>query len=163
MAQHPFSSRTNTKTNCPAVIHTEVVPGDRLTIILMPKGGGSENMSRLGMLSPAQGRRGVMNFVVRAVDEAGSNPCPPVIVGVGIGGTAEKACLLAKEALLRPVNQPSAEPEVADLERELLQKINALGIGPQGFGGSTTALAVHAEVFPAHIASLPVAVNILCH
>jgi fumarate hydratase subunit alpha len=163
MVQHPFSTRTNTRTNCPAVIHTEIVPGDRLTIVLMPKGGGSENMSRLAMLSPAQGRRGIVDFVVRAVDEAGSNPCPPVIVGVGIGGTAEKASLLAKEALLRPLGQPSADPEVADLERELLQRINALGIGPQGFGGSTTALGVHAEVFPAHIASLPVAVNILCH
>jgi fumarate hydratase subunit alpha len=163
MVKQPFSSRTNTKTNCPAVIHTEIVPGDKLTIVLMPKGGGSENMSRLAMLSPAQGRRGIIDFVVRAVDEAGSNPCPPVIVGVGIGGTAEKASLLAKEALLRPLNQPSADPEAADLERELLQKINSLGIGPQGFGGSTTALAVHVEVFPAHIASLPVAVNILCH
>lgn len=163
MVQHPFSSRANTRTNCPAVIHTEVVPGDGLTIALMPKGGGSENMSRLAMLSPAQGRRGIIDFVVRAVDEAGSNPCPPVIVGVGIGGTAEKACLLAKEALLRPLGRPSADPEAADLEHELLQRINALGIGPQGFGGSTTALGVHVEVFPAHIASLPVAVNILCH
>lgn len=163
MVQHPFSSRTNTKTNCPAVIHTEIVPGDKLTMILMPKGGGSENMSRLAMLSPSQGRRGVVDVVVKAVDEAGSNPCPPVIVGVGIGGTAEKASLLAKEALLRPLGQPNADPEVADLEKELFQKINSLGIGPQGFGGSTTALAVHAEVFPAHIASLPVAVNILCH
>ena len=163
MVQHPFSSRTNTKTNCPAVIHTEIVPGDKLTIILMPKGGGSENMSRLSMFSPAQGRRGVIDFVVKAVDEAGSNPCPPVIVGVGIGGTAEKASLLAKEALLRPLGQSNADPEVADLEKELFQKINSLGIGPQGFGGSTTALAVQVEVFPAHIASLPVAVNILCH
>jgi len=163
MVQHPFSSRTNTKTNCPAVIHTEIVPGDKVTIVLMPKGGGSENMSRLSMLSPSQGRRGVVDVVVKAVDEAGSNPCPPVIVGVGIGGTAEKASLLAKEALLRPLGQPNADPEVADLEKELFQKINSLGIGPQGFGGSTTALAVHAEVFPAHIASLPVAVNILCH
>lgn len=163
MVQHPFSSRTNTKTNCPAVIHTEIVPGDKLAIILMPKGGGSENMSRLAMLSPAQGRQGVIDFVVKAVDEAGSNPCPPVIVGVGIGGTAEKASLLAKEALLRPLSQSSADPEVADLEKELLRKVNALGIGPQGFGGCNTALAVHAEVFPAHIASLPVAVNILCH
>jgi len=163
MVQHPFSSRTNTKTNCPAVIHTEIMPGDKLSIVLMPKGGGSENMSRLAMLSPAQGRRGVIDFVVKAVDEAGSNPCPPVIVGVGIGGTAEKASLLAKEALLRTLGQSNVDAEVADLEKELFQKINALGIGPQGFGGSTTALAVHVEVFPAHIASLPVAVNILCH
>lgn len=163
MVEHPFTTRTNTRTNCPAVIHAEIVPGDGLTMVLMPKGGGSENMSRLAMLSPAQGRRGIVDFVVRAVEEAGSNPCPPVIVGVGIGGTAEKACLLAKEALLRPLGRPSPDPEVADLERELLQRINALGIGPQGLGGSTTALGVHAEVFPAHIASLPVAVNILCH
>ena len=163
MVEHPFTTRTNNRTNCPAVIHAEIVPGDGLTMVLMPKGGGSENMSRLAMLSPAQGRRGIVDFVVRAVEEAGSNPCPPVIVGVGIGGTAEKACLLAKEALLRPLGRPSPDPEVADLERELLQRINALGIGPQGLGGSTTALGVHAEVFPAHIASLPVAVNILCH
>ena len=163
MVRHPFSSRTNTKDNCPPVIHTEIVPGDKLTIILMPKGGGSENMSCLAMLQPAQGRQGVIDFVVKAVDEAGSNPCPPVIVGIGIGGTAEKASLLAKEALLRPLSQPNADPEVADLEEELLRKVNSLGIGPQGFGGSTTALAVHVEVFPCHIASLPVAVNIQCH
>ncbi len=163
MVRHPFSSRTNTKDNCPPVVHTEIVPGDKLTIIVMPKGGGSENMSRLAMLPPAQGREGVIDFVVKAVDEAGSNPCPPVIVGVGIGGTIEKASLLAKEALLRPLSQPNADPEVADIEEDLLKKINSLGIGPQGFGGSTTALAVHVEVFPCHIASLPVAVNIQCH
>ena len=120
-------------------------------------------MSRLTMLQPAQGRQGVIDFVVKAVDEAGSNPCPPVIVGVGIGGTAEKASLLAKEALLRPLSQTNTDPEVADLEEDLLKKVNSLGIGPQGFGGSTTALAVHIEVFPCHIASLPVAVNIQCH
>ena len=129
----------------------------------MPKGGGSENMSRLAMLEPAKGRQGVVDFVVRAVEEAGSNPCPPVIVGVGIGGTAEKAMMLAKEALLRPVGKPNPELEVAELEEELLGRINALGIGPQGFGGRTTALAVHIEVFPCHIASLPVAVNLQCH
>lgn len=163
IVQHPFSSRANTKTNCPAVIHTEIVAGDKLTIIMMPKGAGSENMSRLAMLQPARGRQGIIDFVVKVVDEAGGNPCPPVIVGVGIGGTAEKASLLAKEALLRPVNQPNPDPEVADLEKDLLQEINSLGIGPQGFGGRTTALAVHVDVFPTHIASLPVAVNILCH
>lgn len=163
IAKQPFSARTNTKDNTPPVIHTDVVPGDRLRIIVMPKGGGSENMSRLAMLTPAQGRKGVVDFVVQAVEQAGSNPCPPVIVGVGIGGTADRAVWLAKETLLRPLGRPHPEPELAELEKELLQKINALGIGPQGFGGRTTALAVHIEVFPAHIASLPVAVNIQCH
>ena len=163
IVHHPFSSRINTRDNTPAIIHTEIVPGDQLRIIVMPKGGGSENMTRLAMLKPAQGRQGVVDFVVRAVEEAGSNPCPPVIVGVGIGGTAEKAMILAKEALLRPVGKPNPELEVAELEGELLQQINALGIGPQGFGGRTTALAVHVEVFPSHIASLPVAVNLQCH
>ncbi|HJX70239.1 MAG TPA: fumarate hydratase [Dehalococcoidia bacterium] len=163
MVSHPFSSRMNTKDNSPPIIHTEIVPGDELRIIVMPKGGGSENMSRLAMLEPAKGRQGVVDFVVRAVEEAGSNPCPPVIVGVGIGGTAEKAMMLAKEALLRPVGKPNLELEVAELEEELLGRINALGIGPQGFGGRTTALAVHIEVFPCHIASLPVAVNLQCH
>ena len=163
IVHHPFSTRINTKDNCPPIIHTDIVPGDQLKIIVMPKGGGSENMSRLAMLSPAQGTQGVVDFVVRAVEEAGSNPCPPVIVGVGIGGTAEKAMMLAKEALLRPVGEPNPEPEIAKLEEELLQRINALGIGPQGFGGRTTALAVHAEVFPCHIASLPAAVNLQCH
>lgn len=163
IVHHPFSTRINTKDNCPPIIHTDIVPGDQLRIVVMPKGGGSENMSRLAMLSPAQGKQGIVDFVVRAVEEAGSNPCPPVIVGVGIGGTAEKAMMLAKEALLRPVGEPNPEPEIAKLEEELLQQINALGIGPQGFGGRTTALAVHAEVFPCHIASLPAAVNLQCH
>ncbi len=163
IADHPFSARSNTRDNTPAIIHTEIVPGDGLRIIVMPKGGGSENMSRLGMLSPSQGRQGVIDFVVRAVDEAGSNPCPPLVVGVGIGGNAEKAMLLSKEALLRPLGQPNADPELSSLEQELLERINALGIGPQGFGGRTTALAVHAESFPCHIASLPVGVNLLCH
>ncbi|MBM4443721.1 MAG: fumarate hydratase [Chloroflexi bacterium] len=163
MVRQPFSARVNTKDNCPPVIHTRMVPGDRLKIVLMPKGGGSENMTRLFMLLPGQARQGVIDAVVRAVDEAGSNPCPPVVVGVGIGGTADKAVLLAKEALVRTLGQPHPDPEMADLEKELLQKINALGIGPQGFGGRTTALAVHVEVFPCHIASLPVAVSIQCH
>lgn len=160
---YPFSSRINTKDNTPAIIHTEIVPGDQLRIIVMPKGGGSENMSRLAMLEPAKGKQGVIEFIVSAVEEAGSNPCPPVIVGVGIGGTAEKVMMLAKEALLRPIGKPNPELEIAELEKELLQQINALGIGPQGFGGRITALAVHVEVFPCHIASLPVAVNLQCH
>lgn len=163
MVRQPFSARVNTKDNCPPVIHTKIVPGDHLKVVLMPKGGGSENMSRLTMLLPAQGRQGVVDSVLKAVEEAGSNPCPPVIVAVGIGGTADKAVLLAKEALVRSLGEPNPDSEVADLERELLQRINALGIGPQGFGGRTTALAVHVEVFPCHIASLPVAVNIQCH
>lgn len=163
MVRQPFSARANTKDNCPPIIHTKIVPGNRLKIVLMPKGGGSENMSRLMMLLPAQSRQGVIESVVKAVEEAGSNPCPPVIVGVGVGGTADKAVLLAKEALVRSLGEPNPVAEVADLEKELLERINALGIGPQGFGGRTTALAVHVEVFPCHIASLPVAVSIQCH
>ncbi len=159
----PFSARVNTRDNTPAVIHAELVQGDRLKITVAPKGGGSENMSRFSVLKPAQGRQGVIDFVVKAVEEAGSNPCPPVIVGVGIGGTSEKAMLMAKKSLLRIVGQPSADPEVAELERELLKKTNALGIGPEGFGGRTTALAVHVETAPAHLASMPVAVNLQCH
>ncbi len=159
----PFSARQNTGDNTPAVVHTELVEGNGLWIRVLPKGGGAENMSRLSMLSPADGRQGVVDFVVRAVSEAGSNPCPPVIAGVGVGGTADKVMLLAKRALLRPVGQPHPDPEVAGLEAELLERINALGIGPEGFGGTVTALAVHAEVFPCHIASLPVAVNLQCH
>ncbi|MFC1966866.1 fumarate hydratase [Chloroflexota bacterium] len=163
MAAQPFSDRVNTKDNTPAVIHTDIVPGDKLRITVMPKGGGSENMARLFMLTPARGRQGIIDSVVQAVDEAGSNPCPPVIVGVGIGGTAEKAMALAKKSLLRLVGENNPDPEVAELEKELLQRINSLGIGPQGFGGRTTALAVHIETFPAHIASMPLAVNLQCH
>jgi len=159
----PFSARVNTKDNTPAMIHLDMVPGNRLKITVMPKGGGSENMSRLAMLTPAKGRQGVIDFVVNSVAEAGSNPCPPVIVGVGIGGTADKAMILAKKALLRCVGEPNPDPEIAELEREILERVNSLGIGPQGFGGRTTALAVHAEVFPTHIAMLPVAVNLQCH
>jgi fumarate hydratase subunit alpha len=140
-----------------------MVPGNRLKITVMPKGGGSENMSRLNMLTPAKGRQGVIDFVVNSVAEAGSNPCPPLIVGVGIGGMADKAMILAKKALLRRVGEPNPDPEVAELEREILERVNNLGIGPEGFGGRTTALAVHAEVFPTHIAMLPVAVNLQCH
>ncbi len=163
MVEHPFSSRINTGDNTPAVVHTTIVPGDQLKIVVAPKGGGSENMSQLGMLKPADGREGVASFVVEAVRRAGANPCPPIIVGVGVGGTAEKAMLLAKHSLLREVGQPSPDPEVADLEADILERVNRIGIGPQGFGGLTTALAVHVETFPCHIASLPVAVSIQCH
>jgi fumarate hydratase subunit alpha len=163
IVSQPFSARANTKDNTPAVIHLDMVPGDCLKITVMPKGGGSENMSRLAMLTPAKGRQGVIDFVVKSVSEAGSNPCPPVVVGVGIGGTADKATILAKKALLRRVGTPNPDPEIAELEREILKLVNDLGVGPQGFGGRTTALAVHAEVFPTHIAMMPVAVNLNCH
>ena len=159
----PFSARVNTRDNTPPIIHTAIVPGDKLRLIVAPKGGGSENMSQLAMLKPADGREGVIRFVVDSVRRAGANPCPPIIIGVGIGGTAEKAMWLAKHSLLREVGQRSADPEVAALEAEIQERVNRTGIGPQGFGGLTTALAVHVETFPAHIASLPVAVNIQCH
>ena len=163
MVQQPQSARVNTKDNTPAVIYTDVVPGDKLKITVLPKGGGAENMTRLAMLTPSRGRQGIIDFVVNAVDEAGSNPCPPVIVGVGIGGTAEKTLMLAKRALLRKVGEPNPDGEVAELEQEILKRINNLGIGPMGYGGRVTALAVHIEVFPSHIASMPVAVNLNCH
>lgn len=163
IVDRPFSARINTKDNTPPVIHTNIVPGQQLRIIVAPKGGGSENMSQLGMLKPADGRAGVTSFVVESVRKAGANPCPPIIVGVGVGGSAEKTMWLAKHALLREVGQPSLDPEVADLESEILERVNRIGIGPQGFGGLTTALAVHVETFPCHIASMPVAVNIQCH
>ena len=159
----PFSARTNTRDNTPAVIHATIVPGEKLKITALSKGFGSENMSRLAMLTPAGGRQGVIDFVVKCVDEAGANPCPPVIVGVGIGGTAEKCMLLAKQSLLRKVGEPHADSEVAELESEILKCVNDLGIGAMGYGGRITALAVHVEVFPTHIASLPVAVNLQCH
>ena len=156
-------TRRNTGTNTPAVIHVRFVPGDRLRLYLLPKGCGSENMSRLAMLSPAEGIDGIKRFVVETVSQAGGNPCPPVTVGVGIGGTFEKAALLAKWALCRPLGEPARRPEIAALEAQLLKEVNHLGIGPLGFGGRTTALAVHVETFPTHIASLPVAVNLQCH
>jgi fumarate hydratase subunit alpha len=162
MVSQPFSARTNTGDNTPSMIHTDIVPGDKLKIVALPKGAGSENMARLAMLSPAQGRQGVIDFVVNAVDKAGSNPCPPHIVGVGIGGTVEKTIMLAKRALLRRVGEPNPGAEVAELETEILERVTRLGIGPVGYGGRATALAVHVEVFPSHIASLPVAVNIQC-
>ena len=163
MVAQPFSSRVNTKDNTPAIIYTDIVPGDTLKIIVMPKGGGAENMTRLAMLTPSKGRQGIIDFVVNAVDEAGSNPCPPLLVGVGIGGVADRTVLLAKRALLRKVGEHNPDAEVAALEKELLQRINGLGIGPMGYGGRTTALAVNVEVLPCHIASMPVAVNLNCH
>jgi fumarate hydratase subunit alpha len=163
MVKQPFSARINTKDNTPPVIHTEIVPGDSLKIMVMPKGGGAENMSKLAMLLPNDGKEGIINTVVRAVEEAGGSACPPLVIGVGVGGTSEKAMLLAKKALLRKVGQPSPDPEIAALEKDILAKVNELGIGPMGFGGSTTALAVHVEVSPTHIVSLPVAVNLQCH
>ena len=163
LVDRPFSTRVNTQDNTPPVIHTEIVPGDRIKISILPKGAGSENMSRMRMLKPSDGRQGVIDFAVRTVDEAGGNPCPPLTIGLGIGSTAEGAMILAKKALLRPTGQPSDDAETAELERETLTRINALGIGPLGLGGNVTALAVHAETRPTHIASLPVAINLQCH
>jgi fumarate hydratase subunit alpha len=163
IVSQPFSARVNTGDNTPPFIHIKIVPGSQLKITVMPKGSGAENMSRLAILKPGAGSKGIINLVVRTVDEAGGNPCPPLIIGLGIGGTAEKAMLLAKEALLRKIGEPNPNPEVARLENEILTQVNALGIGPLGLGGTTTALAVHAEVMPTHIASLPVAVNLQCH
>jgi len=156
-------TRKNTGTNTPAIIHVRLVPGDRLRLYILPKGCGSENMSRLAMLPPAEGEEGIKRFVIETVSLAGANPCPPVTVGVGIGGTFEKAALLAKWALCRPIGEPARRRDVAMLEADILKQINRLGIGPLGFGGRTTALAVHIETFPSHIASLPVAVNLQCH
>ena len=155
--------RGNTGDNTPAIIHTRIVPGDKLKITVAPKGFGSENMSRLGMLKPSDGEQGVKDFVLETVRLAGPNPCPPIVVGVGVGGTFEKAALLAKQALLRPVGSHHPDPYYAAMEQELLEKINQLGIGPQGFGGETTALGVQIETYPTHIAGMPVAVNINCH
>ena len=155
--------RVNTGDNTPAVIYYDIVPGDGLEITVAPKGFGSENMSQIKMLRPSDGLEGVRDFVLRVAEEAGPNPCPPIVVGVGLGGTFDKAALLAKQALLRPLDVRNADPYYAELEEELLMKINALGIGPQGFGGRTTALAVNIEVLPTHIAGLPCAVNINCH
>jgi len=159
---HPFT-RKNTGDNTPAIVHIDLVPGDQLKIIVAPKGGGSENMSRVTMLKPSDGIEGIKKFVVERVRQSGANPCPPLIIGVGIGGTFEKAAMIAKKALLRPIGSVNPDPELALLEKELLLKINDLGIGPQGLGGRTTALAVHVQMHPCHIASLPVAVNINCH
>ena len=153
----------NTGDNTPAVLHCEIVPGDRVEITVAPKGFGSENMSRIYMLKPADGLEGVKNAILSAVEEAGPNACPPMVVGVGIGGTFEKCALMAKHALTRDLREESPIPYVRALEREMLEKINALGIGPGGLGGTTTAMAVNIETYPTHIAGLPVAVNICCH
>ena len=159
----PFT-RKNTTNNLPAIIHVDIVAGDRMKIIAMPKGGGSENVSTAKMLTPAAGIDGIKKFVVETVENAGANPCPPVIVGVGIGGSLERACVMAKKALLRPVGEANRVDErVEQMEKELLDSINKLGIGPAGLGGRVTALAVNVEMMPCHIASLPVAVNIQCH
>jgi len=155
--------RKNTGDNTPAVIYYDIVEGDKITIHFSPKGFGSENMSAIKMLSPSHGLQGIMDFVVETVDKAGSNPCPPIVVGVGIGGTMDKAAMLSKKALLRPINIRNPKEHIRKLEEELLERINNLGIGPQGLGGRITALAVNIETYPTHIAGLPVAVNISCH
>lgn len=162
VVKDPFD-RVNTGDNTPAIIHYDLVPGDELHITVAPKGAGSENMGALKMCKPSDGLEGAMQFVVDTVDKAGGNPCPPIIVGVGVGGTMEKATYLAKKALLRDVGVHNKEERLAKIEEELLERINKLGIGPQGFGGINTALAVNVEVFPTHIAMMPVAVNINCH
>lgn len=159
----PLFDRKNTNDNTPAIIHLEIVPGDKIHFLVTPKGFGSENMSALKMLKPADGVEGVKEFIVETVKKAGPNPCPPIVVGVGIGGTVEKAALLAKKATLRRVGEHNKDPRYAKLEKEVLEKINRLGIGPAGLGGRTTALAVNIEYFPTHIAGLPVVVNICCH
>ena len=159
----PLFNRKNTQDNTPPVIHLELVPGEKLHITLAPKGGGSENMSAIRMLKPSDGRQGVVDFAVETLRKAGGNPCPPTVVGMGIGGTFEKAAFLAKKALLRKTGEPNPDPRYAELEAEILEKINATGVGPQGLGGAVTSLAVHIEFFPCHIASLPVAINVNCH
>ncbi|WP_346847791.1 fumarate hydratase [uncultured Clostridium sp.] len=155
--------RVNTKDNTPAMIYYNIVPGDKLKITVAPKGFGSENMSQIKMLKPSDGLQGVKDFIIKVVKEAGPNPCPPIIVGVGIGGTFDKAATIAKKALIRSIDVRNENPFYAELEEELVTMINELGIGPQGFGGKTTALAVNIETYPTHIAGLPVAVNINCH
>ena len=155
--------RVNTGDNTPAMLYTDIVPGDQVKVTVAPKGFGSENMSQLKMLKPSDGLQGVKDFVIKVVEEAGPNPCPPIVVGVGVGGTFDKAALLAKKAIIRSAEERNPNPFYAELEKELLEKVNALGIGPQGFGGKTTALAVNIEYLPTHIAGLPVAVNLNCH
>jgi len=163
VAEEPAQARRNTKDNTPAIIHTSIVPGDKVRLTMMAKGGGAENMSSLNMLKPSQGWDGMVEAVVDTVSRAGSNPCPPVIIGVGIGGTIDMVTVLAKKALLRDVGSTHPDARIAAMEDELLEKINALGIGPQGLGGSTTALDVFIEEMPCHIASMPMAVNVQCH
>jgi fumarate hydratase subunit alpha len=159
----PAIDRKNTKDNTPAIVHVTIVPGDKLKIMVAPKGGGSENMSEVKMMKPADGIEGVKDFVLDRVKRSGGNPCPPIVVGVGLGGTFEMCALLAKKALLRTLGEHNKDPRYAAVEKELLERINKLGIGPQGLGGRVTALAVNIETHPCHIASMPVAVNINCH
>lgn len=161
--EEPLFERKNTNDNTPAIIHTEIVPGDKITITVSPKGFGSENMSKIKMLKPADGIKGVKDFVIDCVKQAGPNPCPPIVVGVGIGGTFEKCAYMAKKALNRTLNTPNEDPRYAELERELLEEINKLNIGPAGLGGKTTALSVNIDFMATHIAGLPVAVSIGCH
>ncbi len=163
LVRDPLDRSTNTGDNTPAVLHVKLVPGDEVTLHVAPKGGGSENMSALWMLTPAQGREGVIEAIVAQVRAAGGMPCPPLVLGVGLGGTFELAALLAKRTLLRPLGEPSPEPDVAELEAEMLARVNATGVGPMGLGGETTALAVHIKRHPCHIASLPLALNVQCH
>lgn len=163
IVKDPLFDRVNSGDNTPAVIHTEFVEGDKLSIMLAPKGGGSENMSKISMMKPSDGVDGVIDFVVNSVVNSGGNPCPPTIVGVGIGGTFEKCAEMAKRGLLRRVGEPNSNPKYAELERTILEKINSSGVGPQGLGGTITALAVHIEPYPCHIAQMPVAVNLNCH
>ncbi|HUV60271.1 MAG TPA: fumarate hydratase [Desulfatiglandales bacterium] len=161
-ACHPLT-RKNTGDNTPAIIHIQIVPGDKMKIVFAPKGGGAENMSRVTMLTPAAGIEGVKDFVVNRVKESGSNPCPPTVIGIGVGGTFERSAILAKKAILRDIGNRNPDPELAKIEEEILTRINRLGIGPMGYGGNTTSLDVFLEIEPCHIASLPVAVNIQCH
>ena len=163
IAAKPFSARTNTGDNTPGIIHTEIVPGDTVRILFMPKGGGCENMSRYQNFLPGAGKQAVIDFVCETVDISGGNPCPPLVIGVGIGGTAEKAMTMAKHSLFRKIGSRSEDPEVATLEDELFDAVNALGVGPQAVGGTTTALDIFVETFATHITALPVAVNIQCH
>jgi len=159
----PIFERKNTKTNTPAIIYTDIIPGDKIKLLVMPKGFGSENMSAIAMLKPADGEKGIVDFVVETVKKAGPNPCPPTIIGVGIGGTIDKAMVIAKKAIIRKIGQSNKNSKYATLEKEILTKINNLGIGPAGLGGNITCLAVHIDYLPTHIAGLPVAVNVCCH
>lgn len=161
-ACHPIT-RKNTGDNTPAIMHVDIIPGDRVKIIVAPKGGGSENMSRVTMLTPAVGMEGIADYVVNRVRESGSNPCPPTIIGIGVGGTFERSAILAKKALLRSLGERNPDPELAKIEQDILSRINKLGIGPMGYGGTVTSLDVFLEMEPCHIASLPLAVNIQCH
>ena len=159
----PVFERKNTKTNTPAVIYTDIVPGDKIKFLVMPKGFGSENMSAIAMLKPADGPEGILNFIVETVKKAGPNPCPPTIIGIGIGGTADKAMVIAKKAIARKIGKHNQNEKYAAMEKEALEKINNSGIGPAGLGGKTTSLAINIEYLPTHIAGMPVAINVCCH